>query len=277
MTLAIIGGTGVYELGGGGQAEAIATPYGEAAVSRLRLDGREVLFLARHGTGHGVPPHRVNYRANIWALRALGVTEVLATQAVGSINPHMAPGHFALLAQFLDFTKCRPSTFFDGADARVVHVDMTHPYCHRLNGHVLRAGAFLDDQLHSDAVYACTEGPRFETAAEIKAFRLLGADVVGMTNVPEVVLAREAGLCYTSICIVCNWGAGMSDVPLTHEEVLAMMSERTPALRELLLRVTQCMEVAECDCPALGCGEKLPGLGDTDYTDLHGRTRTNTD
>ena len=124
----------------GVNAETISTPYGEAAIFRLQFNGREVIFLTRHGAGHRVPPHRVNYRANIWALRALGVDEVLATQAVGSINPHMELGHFALLAQFLDFTKCRPSTFFDGADERVVHIDITHPYCPRLTGRLLRAG-----------------------------------------------------------------------------------------------------------------------------------------
>ena len=260
MTLAIIGGTGVYELGEGVHAETIPTPYGEAAIFRLRFNTREVIFLARHGVGHSVPPHRVNYRANIWALRELGVDEVLATQAVGSINPHMKPGHFALLAQFLDFTKCRPATFFDGSDGRVVHIDITHPYCPRLTGRLLHAGEFLDHQLHCDAVYACTEGPRFETAAEITAFKILGADVVGMTNVPEVVLAREAGLCYASICIICNWGAGMSDTPLTHEEVLAIMAERTPELRELIARFVRSADEVPCPCPSLGFAQYLPGL-----------------
>ncbi len=143
MSLAIIGGTGVYDLGEGVQAETIPTPYGAAAIFRLRFHGREVIFLARHGVGHSVPPHCVNYRANIWALQALGVREVLATQAVGSLNTHMQPGHFVLLAQFLDFTKCRPATFFDGHDERVVHIDITHPYCPRMTRRLLRAGEFL--------------------------------------------------------------------------------------------------------------------------------------
>ncbi len=260
MTLAIIGGTGVYDLGGGVNTEAIPTPYGEAAIFRMQLKSREVIFLARHGAGHSMPPHRVNYRANIWALQALGVDEVLATQAVGSINPHMELGHFALLAQFLDFTKCRPSTFFDGDDERVIHIDITHPYCPRLTGRLLRAGEFLDDQLHSKAVYACTEGPRFETAAEIKAFSILGADVVGMTNVPEVVLAREAGLCYASISIICNWGAGMNNYPLTHEEVISIMAERTPALRELIVRFIESEDESECPCASLGFARYLPRL-----------------
>ncbi len=165
--VAIVGGTGVYDLGGGVNAETVATPYGEAAIFRLQLNGREVIFLARHGTAHSVPPHGVNYRANIWALRALGVTEVVATQAVGSIDPHMEPGHFALLGQFLDFAKSA-TAFFDGDDERVVHIDLTHPYCPRLAGRLLRAGELLKEHLYRDVVYACTEGPRFATAAEIQ-------------------------------------------------------------------------------------------------------------
>jgi len=258
MTLAIIGGTGLYHFGDGVNAEVIATPYGEAAIFRLQLNGREVLFLPRHGIEHRIPPHRVNYRANIWALHALGVHEVLATQAVGSINPRMALGHFAILAQFLDFTKCRPATFFD---EQVVHIDITHPYCPRLSARLLRAGEFLQDQLHSDAVYACTEGPRFETAAEIKAFRMLGADLVGMTNVPEVILAREAGLCYASISIVCNWGAGMNNYPLTHDEVVSVMSARTAELHTLIARFIQDEDENDCRCPSLGFAQYLPGLG----------------
>lgn len=260
MSLAIIGGTGVYDLGDAVTAEAIPTPYGTAGIFRLDFHGQEVIFLARHGIGHSVPPHRVNYRANIWALHALGVRQVLATQAVGSLNTHMAPGHFVLVSQFLDFTKGRPSTFFDGHDGRVVHVDVSEPYCTAMTQHLLLAGEFLDEQLHSEAVYVCTEGPRFETAAEIRALRMLGADVVGMTNVPEVVLAREAGLCYAAICIVCNWGAGMTEFPLTHEEVLGIMNERTPALRRVIAHLAGMPAVEGCSCAVLGFGHLIPAL-----------------
>ncbi|HOF90011.1 MAG TPA: S-methyl-5'-thioinosine phosphorylase, partial [Armatimonadota bacterium] len=239
--------------------ETVRTPYGDAALFRVVLGGRTVLFLARHGAGHALPPHRVNYRANIWALQALGVEAVLATQAVGSLTPHLAPGHFVLLSQFLDFTKARTATFFDG-DGPVVHADVTHPYCPRLGGAVLRAGAPLGDTLHSAGVYACMEGPRFETAAEIRALRLLGADVVGMTNVPEVVLAREAGLCYAAVCIVCNWGAGMTNTPLSHREVLDIMEERADALRDLITRFAANPHEGDCACRALGFPDLLPTL-----------------
>ena len=260
MPIAIIGGTGVYELGEAARAEKLPTPYGAVACYRLTLAGREVIFLARHGVDHSVPPHRVNYRANIWALHALGVREVLATQAVGSLTMHVAPGHFVLVSQFLDFTKNRPSTFFDGHDGQVLHVDVTHPYCLRLTQRLLRAGKFLGEELHSDAVYACTEGPRFETAAEVRALRMLGADVVGMTNVPEVVLAREAGLCYAAVCIVSNWGAGMTESPLTHDEVLDVMDKRTPALQGIIANFVSMHVDEDCPCEELGFGQYLPAL-----------------
>ena len=258
MSLAFIGGTGMYDLGEPARAEVVATPYGEAAFFRAELGGEEVIFLTRHGAGHSMPPHRVNYRANIWALHALGVREVVATQAVGSMNPHMAPGDFVLLSQFLDFTKVRPSTFFDGDDGVVVHVDVTHPYCTRLLSALTLAGALLGSALHPDGIYACTEGPRFETAAEVRALRNLGADVVGMTNVPEVVLAREAGLCYAAICIVCNWGAGMTNYPLTQEEVLGIMADRADDLRNYLAAFAATPRAGACPCAGLGFAQLLP-------------------
>jgi 5'-methylthioadenosine phosphorylase len=259
MTLAIIGGTGVYDLGGLTTPEAVDTPFGAVAVFRVEVAGTPVIFLPRHGVGHSVPPHRINYRANIWALHALGVREVLATQAVGSLNMRMAPGHFVLLAQFLDFTKVRPITFFDGDGGPVVHVDVTRPYCPRLTGHLLRASEFLGDRVHGEAVYACTEGPRFETTAEIHALRTLGADLVGMTNVPEVVLAREAGLCYAAVSIVCNWAAGMTNYPLTQDEVLEIMREQTAELRDVIARFVALPRGGDCPCAGLGFPQFLPG------------------
>ncbi|HOS42827.1 MAG TPA: S-methyl-5'-thioinosine phosphorylase [Armatimonadota bacterium] len=260
MTTAIIGGTGVYELGGEATPEFVPTPFGAAAIFRARVGGADTLFLARHGVGHAMPPHRVNYRANIWALHALGVREVLATQAVGSLNPDMPPGSFALLGQFIDWTKGRPATFFDGDDGMVVHVDVTEPYCPRVTAAARHAGAFLGEALHGDAVYACAEGPRFETPAEIRALRLLGADLVGMTNVPEAVLAREAGLCYAAVCIVCNWAAGISPTPLTHAEVLGIMSDRTADLRTLIRRYLAERAAGSCPCAELGFPQYLPAL-----------------
>ena len=257
MTIAIIGGTGLYALGTG-KPEIVPTPYGDATLLLLQLAGRDVAFLARHGRDHALPPHRVNYRANIWALHALGVREVVATQSVGSMNKEMAPGDFVVLSQFIDWTKGRASTFFDGETGPVLHVDVTQPYCPEVAARLLQAGEFLEDRVHGAGVYACTEGPRFETAAEIRALRLLGADVVGMTNVPEAVLAREAGLCYAAICIVCNWGAGMTEFPLTHQEVLDTMTEQTANLQQLLLNYLSLSHEGTCRCEELGFAQYLP-------------------
>ena len=255
--LAIIGGTGVGALGME-DAETVRTPYGEATIVHASLQGRDVILLARHGARHALPPHRINYRANIWALHALGVREVLATQSVGSLHPAMAPGHFVLLSQFLDWTRGRAATFFDGDDGVVLHVDMTHPYCPRMGAGLREQGAFLAEALHDDGVYACTDGPRFETAAEVRALRQLGADVVGMTNVPEVVLAREAGLCYATVCIVCNWGAGMTEHPLTHEEVLGVMSAQAGALQRLIFGYISHTPALGCHCRESGFARYLP-------------------
>lgn len=257
LPIAIIGGTGVDALLTG-SVEIVRTPYGDAGIIHSELCGREVIFLSRHGADHAIPPHRVNYRANIWALHDLGVREVLATQSVGSMNPAMAPGHFVLLSQFIDWTRGRPATFFDGDDGVVLHVDVSHPYCARMIGSLLQAGAFLGERLHAAGVYACTDGPRFETAAEVRALRLLGSDVVGMTNVPEAVLAREAGLCYAALCIVCNWGAGMTENPLTHVEVLGVMSTQTAALQQCISGYLSNQSVTDCHCNSSGFPNYLP-------------------
>src|SRR5690625_2071855 len=161
--------------------EHVTTPYGDVTVRVGSFEGHEIAFLARHGTGHSIPPHRINYRANIWALKSLGVQRIAATGAVGSLNPDYQPGSFVIVDQFLDWTKGRPSTFFDGDRHGVVHVDVTDPYCPEVRQAFLDTGASLGYTLHPTGVYLTTEGPRFETAAEIRAFRMLGADVVGMT------------------------------------------------------------------------------------------------
>lgn len=237
----MVGGTGVYDPGVLDRCEerVVRTPYGEATVTLGTRNGVRVCFLARHGPGHRVPPHRVNYRANIWALRELGLVRVLATAAVGSLNPDMKPGDLVLVDQFIDFTRQRESTFFDGGEAGVAHVDFTEPYCPELRAVLARAARELGVEVHEGGVYVCTEGPRFETPAEIRAFRLLGGDLVGMTNVPEVVLAREANLCYALVATVTNFAAGISPTPLTHEGVLEVMAANAARIRSLLGRALE--------------------------------------
>jgi 5'-methylthioadenosine phosphorylase len=237
IRLAIIGGTGVYDprILENIREEVVGTPYGDALVRIGTYGGEEVAFLARHGTGHTVPPHLINYRANVSALKQLGVERVIATTAVGSTNPNMKPGDFVLVDQFLDFTKNRISTFFEGGEVGVVHTDFTEPYCPECRAVLAEAAQALPITVHNGGCYVCTEGPRFETPAEIRMFAKLGGDLVGMTNVPESVLAREAGICYATVSMVTNFGAGISPTALTHEEVLEVMAHNAENLKRLIM------------------------------------------
>lgn len=235
--VALIGGTGVYEqklLQDAAQL-TVSTRYGEAVLQKGLYRGNEVFFMARHSHSHALPPHLVNYRANIAALKRLGVSAVLATAAVGSLRESMPAGSMVVIDQFIDFTKSRISTFYDGEDGKVVHTDFTEPYCPELRSALLRAACRLEQKVVDGGCYLCTEGPRFETPAEIRMFRLLGGDLVGMTNVPEVVLAREAGLCYATVALVSNMAAGISSHKLTHEEVLEAVAEGKEDLDRLLM------------------------------------------
>lgn len=236
-TMAIIGGTGVYDpnILSNIRDVHVSTPFGDTVVKIGEYQGRDVVFMNRHGAEHSVPPHMVNYRANIAALKKLGVKSILATAAVGSLNPDMKPGHFVFCDQFLDFTKGRPSTFFEGGEQGVVHVDVTDPYCSELRKLMEKCAKSLDLTYHQGGVYVTTEGPRYETPAEIKMLHQLGGDLVGMTSVPEVVLAREAEICYATICMVTNFAAGISPTPLTHQEVLDIMAKNAVNLRKLAM------------------------------------------
>lgn len=249
--IAIIGGTGLYNMD---MMEAVSeitveTEYGEAKAYIGNMEGKSMAFMPRHGTRHSVPPHLVNYRANITALKQLGVKKILATASVGSLNTDMAPGHLVLVDQFIDFTKNRPATFFEGGEKGVIHTDVTQPYCSSLRGILTDVSRDLGRTVHPKGVYVCTEGPRFETPAEIKMFQLLGGHLVGMTNVPEVVLAREAGLCYATVATVTNFAAGISPTPLSHEEVLEEMAASQKYLLELLRRaVREIVPSEDCGC-----------------------------
>ena len=168
--LAFIGGTGVYDAGilSDIRSEIINTPFGQAACQIGYFKGKEIVFLARHGTGHTIPPHKINYRANIYALKMLEVSSIVSTTAVGSLNPEYKPGELVLIDQFLDMTKSRNGTFFDGEFRGVAHIDMTNPYCQTLRNVIIQAGMKNEITIHPNGTYICTEGPRFETPAEIK-------------------------------------------------------------------------------------------------------------
>ena len=249
--IAVIAGTGVYDPGmmTDVRDEKVSTPYGDVQISVGSYRGKTLAFMNRHRGDHSVPPHLVNYRANIAALKKLGVKDVFATAAVGSLNPSMEPGDFIFVDQFLDFTKARRQTFFDGGASGVVHQDMTAPYCPELREILLRAAQSLDLTAHSGGTYVCCEGPRFETAAEIKMYRLLGGDLVGMTGVPEAPLAREAGMCYATVAMVTNYAAGISPTRLSHQEVVDMMRKNGENIRQLLMQAVARLDVDRtCRC-----------------------------
>jgi len=207
LRIGLILGSGVEELAKGGEAVRVRTPFGEVMVSVAKLGGKEVAMLPRHGFTHATPPHRVEYRANVLALSKLGVERVLATGAVGSLREELRPGLAVVVDDFIDLSKSRPSSLFEGP--RVIHVDMTEPFCPELREVLVKASQRAGLEAWSRGVYVCTEGPRFETPAEIRAFKVLGGDVVGMTIASEATLAREAGLCYAALCIVTNMAAGL--------------------------------------------------------------------
>lgn len=217
--------TGHFDLG---RPKTIKTPFGSSVVLSSP-DGRFVV-VPRHGPGHSVPPHMINYRAMIAALDKMGVEKVIATSAVGSMNREFKVGEVGLVGQFLDFTKSRKGTFFD---EKVHHTDMTEPYSSVLNGALKRSAKRMGVDLKEGLVYVCAEGPRFETAAEIKMYRTLGGDVVGMTGVPEVVLANEKGMEYASVVIATNWAAGMQH-KVSHEEVLGVMKRSGMTAKSLI-------------------------------------------
>ena len=210
--LAIIGGSGFAQLPGleSVRREVVRTPYGEpsGALTFGAIGGHAVVFLARHGYGHTIPPHQINYRANIWALHARGAKNVIAIATVGGIRGDLGPGVLLVPDQIIDYTHGRPGTFYTLADRGVEHVDFTLPYAATLRAACLRAAALAAEAVVDGGVYAATQGPRLETAAEINRLERDGADIVGMTGMPEAVLAKEIGLAYATLAIVVNHAAG---------------------------------------------------------------------
>ena len=237
--LAIIAGTGFYDLDAleNPTQETVDTAWGQARVTKGEWHGIPVVFLTRHGAGHSVPPHLVNYRANIRALADLGVRDVVAVNVTGSIDPTLQPGDLLCLDDFVDFTKQRPVTFFDGSTPEgVVHTDVMTPYHPAIRREILDAAATAGHTIRDGGVYACFEGPRFETRAEIRLAALAGADVAGMTGVPEVTLAVEAGLRYAAISLVVNpaSGVGDADEPITMDEINAVLAASSATVLEIL-------------------------------------------
>ena len=260
--IGIIGGTGVYDpkMLSGIDEKQVKTDYGTIAVMTGEYKGFGVAFLPRHGKDHLVPPHKINYRGNIMALKKLGVERIIATGAVGSLNLEMVPGEFILVDQFIDFTKNRVQTYYEEGATGVVHVDMTTPYCLELRKILANAAAAIDMTVKTRGTYVCTEGPRFETPAEIKMYSYLGGDLVGMTSVPEVILAREAAICYATIATVTNFAAGISPTPLTHAEVIEAMRLNNENLKKLIMKAVEIIP-SERTCDCQNAIEELGSLG----------------
>ena len=213
--LGIIGGSGLTQLANldVSHREVVRTPYGEPSgpLTFGRIGSRDVVFVARHGYGHTIPPHLVNYRANIYALETSGVTQIISVASVGGIRSDLGPGRLVVPHQIIDYTWGREMTFQSGGEGPVIHVDFTEPYAAVMRKLLLDVAHRIGEQVIDGAVYAATQGPRLETAAEIDRLHGDGADLVGMTGMPEAGLARELDLPYAALCVVSNWAAGRAD------------------------------------------------------------------
>lgn len=239
--LAIIGGTGLTSLKNLEiiNRELVHTPYGEPSgpLTHGAISGKEVLFLARHGYGHTIPPHKVNYRANLWALKEAGADHVIAVNAVGGIRADMTPGRLVIPHQIIDYTWNRTNTYFEEGLAHVTHIDFTEPYCDSLRQMLIDGARAIGINAVEGGVYGATQGPRLETAAEIDRLERDGCDLVGMTGMPEAALARELDICYACCAVVANMGAGRGEGAITMTEIEHNLNEGMERVRHLLEQV----------------------------------------
>lgn len=242
IEFAVIGGTGLTEIEGLEviHREVVHTPYGEPSgpVTHGMIAGKRIVFLARHGYTHNIPPHRVNYRANLWALRSLGVKKIVAIAAVGGITPEMQPMRLVIPDQIIDYTHGRAHTFFEDGLTDVTHIDFSWPYCAEVRNALLAAAECAKLDVVPRGTYAATQGPRLETAAEITRLERDGCDLVGMTAMPEAALARELDLCYAACAVVANWAAGKDNEEITmddiHQNLVVGMANARALLRALV-------------------------------------------
>ena len=236
--LGVIGGTGVDQLDGLRllAEHELETPYGapSRAIQEGEWSGSKVFFLQRHGSPGAIPPHLINYRANLWALQSLGAGEVVAINAVGGISPGMAPGRLVIPDQLIDYTWGREHTVDEGADGQLAHIDFTEPYDRDLRLALIQQAEAAGIAHEPSAVYGATQGPRLETAAEIRRMARDGCDVVGMTGMPEASLARELGLAYASVCMVVNPAAGLGDQPISLAMMRDILEREAGVVRRLL-------------------------------------------
>ncbi len=240
--LAIIGGTGLNKLDGINvtKKRVMRTPYGEPSgpLTFGEHNGKKIVFLPRHGSGHTIPPHKINYCANIWALKEIGVSEVISIAAVGGITTDLPPARIAIPDQIIDYTWGRENTFYEGGTGKVIHIDFTHPYDQTLRTRIINAAKKADVDIFKGGTYGATQGPRLETAAEIDRMKKDGCHLVGMTGMPEAALARELDLAYACISVVANQAAGCGgQEEITMEEIEVHLSNGMQEVRKLLMEV----------------------------------------
>ena len=253
--IGVFGGSGFYRFFKGAEGVAVRTAYGRPSgrVTLSQVGGKKVAFIPRHGVHHEFPPHMVPYRANLMAFKQLGVTRILAPNAVGSLKAEIRPGDLVFCDQFVNFTTGRDDTFYDGPDT--THVGMAQPYCPQMRKVAIEAAEKLGLAHHKAGTVVVIQGPRFSTTAESRFFTKQGWDVVNMTQYPEVVLAREQELCYLNISLATDYDAGLEGdptvKPVSHEEVIRVFNSKMDGLRELIVEVVKAMpEKRECDCGA---------------------------
>ncbi len=241
--IAIIGGSGLDSLPGLeiGSTKKLTTPYGDPSgpVSYGKIHGKEIVFLPRHGTDHTIAPHSINYRANIHALKSIGIEKIIAVAAVGGITGKMQPGAIVIPDQIIDYTWSRQHTFFEDSTDQVVHIDFTNPYCEVLRQQMIDSANRINLPILTQATYAATQGPRLETTAEINRLQRDGCDLVGMTGMPEASLARELDICYASCCVVANWAAGKAAGEITMPQIEAVLEQAMGRVKLLLTGVLQ--------------------------------------
>ena len=248
--IAIIGGTGIYdtEIISNNQTVDLETPYGKTSDSLTvgEFNGKKIVFLPRHGKKHSVPPHKINFRANIWALKEIGVKRIIAPCAVGSLRENMEPGHIAIPDQFIDRTKDRESTFYD--KGTVAHISTADPFCPELRDLAISAGKKLDYGIHEKATQVCIEGPRFSTRAESNMFRNWGADTINMTLFPECVLARESQICYVAIATITDYDV-WAETAVSHHEVLKTLEKNVEKTSSIIQNIIpQINDNRDCLC-----------------------------
>ena len=250
VEIGIFGGTGIYDSGllENPQEIQLDTPYGKPSDSITigTFQGRKIAFLPRHGKKHTILPHMINFKANIWAFKELGIKRIIAPSAVGSLKEELEPSHFALPTQFLDFTKSRSGSFSE--EGRVIHISVAEPFCPEIQSSILQVTQNQNLKIHENCTYVCIEGPRFSTKAESKFYRSTGADIIGMTLVPECQLAREAQMCYASISTVTDYDV-WAEKPVTAKEVLSTLSKNVERTKKLLTELIEKIpKTRSCNC-----------------------------